>query len=92
MSKTSQNSLELFNIGARTRLLKRLEWKYSAYFVIMQEVIKIAIEEGKSFVDFGPTANDPKHRFGCRSVSLIGCVSVSPLLALILKRAAKSVE
>lgn len=89
MSNTSQNSLELFNIGARTRLLKRLEWKYSAYFVI---IIKIVIEEGKSFVDFGPTANDPKHRIGCQTVSLIGCVSVSPLLALILKRAAKSVE
>ncbi|KAG7192491.1 uncharacterized protein KQ657_001586 [Scheffersomyces spartinae] len=46
--------------------------KYKAYFVMMQEVIKLAFAEGKEFVDFGPTTEQPKVDIGCSIVPLVG--------------------
>lgn len=44
------------------------------YFVMMQEVIAIALKEGKDFVDFGPTTEKPKLNIGCKSVPLTGAL------------------
>ena len=51
-----------------------------AYFVMMQEVITIALREGKSFVDFGPTTEKPKVDIGCQSVPLTGALRASNML------------
>lgn len=51
-----------------------------AYFVMMQEVITIALREGKSFVDFGPTTEKPKVDIGCQSVPLTGALRASNVL------------
>lgn len=64
-----------------------------AYFVMMQEVITIALREGKSFVDFGPTTEKPKLDIGCQSVPLTGALRTSsPLLSIIAKCAADCVK
>ncbi|KAK6459375.1 uncharacterized protein RJT20DRAFT_113501 [Scheffersomyces xylosifermentans] len=48
--------------------------KYKAYFVMMQEVIKIALKEHVSFVDFGPTTENAKVDIGCKVVPLLGSI------------------
>jgi hypothetical protein len=48
---------------------------------MMQHTIAIALKEGKSFVDFGPTAPKPKLDIGCTSVGITGAMyAVSPWL------------
>jgi hypothetical protein len=67
--------------------------KYKAYFVMMEAVIKIAISEGKNFVDFGPTTDKPKRDIGCQSVPLVGGLSTSsPMLSPFVRLAAKKVK
>lgn len=64
-----------------------------AYFVMMQEVITIALREGKSFVDFGPTTEKPKVDIGCQKVPLTGALRTSNIfLSLAVKIAADSVK
>ena len=64
-----------------------------AYFVMMQEVIKIALKEGKSFVDFGPTTEKPKLDIGCQNVPLTGALhTTSPILSLAVLIAAEKVN
>lgn len=65
--------------------------QYRAYFVMMQEVIRIALKEGKSFVDFGPTTEKPKLDIGCQNVPLIGAMHahyffLNPVIALSAKK------
>ncbi|CAN3363171.1 hypothetical protein DICA2_E09406 [Diutina catenulata] len=45
---------------------------YKAYFVLMQEVIRMALREKISFVDFGPTTENAKVDIGCSVVPLVG--------------------
>ena len=67
--------------------------KYKAYFVMMEAVIKIAIAEGKDFVDFGPTTDKPKRDIGCQSVPLVGGLSTSSsILSPFVQLAAKKVK
>ena len=67
--------------------------KYKAYFVMMEAVIKIAISEGKDFVDFGPTTDKPKRDIGCQSVPLVGGLSTSSsMLSPFVQLAAKKVK
>ncbi|CAH2350064.1 hypothetical protein CLIB1423_01S01596 [[Candida] railenensis] len=64
-----------------------------AYFVMMQEVITIALREGKSFVDFGPTTERPKVDIGCQSVPITGALRTSNvLLSMAVKVAAHNVK
>ncbi|CAN3372294.1 hypothetical protein DIURU_004580 [Diutina rugosa] len=46
--------------------------QYKAYFVLMQEVIRLALKENISFVDFGPTTENAKVDIGCSVVPLVG--------------------
>ncbi|KAG8831144.1 hypothetical protein FRC17_003593 [Serendipita sp. 399] len=63
-----------------------------AYFVMMQHVIGIALKEGKSFVDFGPTTPKPKLDIGCTSVGITGAMyAVNPLLRAAINVAANKV-
>ncbi|KAG8838070.1 hypothetical protein FRB91_007798 [Serendipita sp. 411] len=63
-----------------------------AYFVMMQHVIGIALKEGKSFVDFGPTTPKPKLDIGCTSVGITGAMyAVNPLLRAAIGVAASKV-
>ncbi|KAI3405494.2 hypothetical protein KGF56_001512 [Candida oxycetoniae] len=48
--------------------------KYKAYFVMMQEVIKMGLRENVSFIDFGPTTEEAKVAIGCSVVPLIGSI------------------
>ncbi|EDK46256.1 conserved hypothetical protein [Lodderomyces elongisporus NRRL YB-4239] len=67
--------------------------KYKAYFVMMQEVIKIGMRENVSFIDFGPTTEDAKVAIGCSVVPLIG--SLYPrykLMGPIIRFAASKVD
>lgn len=67
--------------------------QFKAYFVVMQKTIEIALKEGRSFVDFGPTTSKPKIDIGCKSISLRGGIfSESMLLNLMLKFAATNVK
>lgn len=67
--------------------------KYKAYFVMMQEVIKIALAEGRSFVDFGPTTEKPKLDIGCQNVPLVGAMTAShALLQPVISISAKCVD
>ncbi|KAK6463619.1 hypothetical protein DFJ63DRAFT_132785 [Scheffersomyces coipomensis] len=67
--------------------------KYRAYFVMMQEVIKIALREKVSFVDFGPTTENAKVDIGCKVVPLVGSLSArNPLLSPLLQFAASKVN
>lgn len=63
-----------------------------AYFVMMQHVIAIALREGRSFVDFGPTTPKPKIDIGCTSVPITGAMyAVSPFLRAAIGVAANKV-
>ena len=67
--------------------------KYKAYFVMMQEVIKIGMRENVSFIDFGPTTEDAKVAIGCSVVPLIG--SLYPrykMMGPIIRFAASKVD
>ncbi|KAK6199411.1 uncharacterized protein RJT21DRAFT_121745 [Scheffersomyces amazonensis] len=67
--------------------------KYRAYFVMMQEVIKIALREKVSFVDFGPTTENAKVDIGCKVVPLVGSLSArNPVLSPIIRLAAANVS
>lgn len=91
-------SCVLFRIGDTiTSDLQGLDHEKSrpmkAYFVMMQEVIAIALKEGKSFVDFGPTTEAPKVKVGCKSVPLTGALrTTSPILSVIVSVAAGNVN
>jgi hypothetical protein len=62
-----------------------------AYFVMMQHVIAIALKEGKSFVDFGPTTAKPKMDIGCKSIGLNGAMyATSPLIRFAIGIAAEN--
>ena len=45
--------------------------QYKAYFVMMQEVIKIGLREGVKFIDFGPTTEDAKVTIGLQCCSIM---------------------
>lgn len=63
------------------------------YFVMMQEVIGIALKEGKNFVDFGPTTEKPKLNIGCKSVPLTGALHTRfSALSLVVLIAASHVK
>jgi len=63
-----------------------------AYFVMMQHVIAIALREGRSFVDFGPTTPKPKCDIGCVSVGITGAMYAnSPILRTAIRIAANKV-
>jgi hypothetical protein len=67
--------------------------KYKAYFVMMQEVIRIALEEKISFVDFGPTTETAKVSIGCEIVPLVGSLYPrNKILGPIVKIAASKVD
>ncbi|KAA8915554.1 hypothetical protein TRICI_002293 [Trichomonascus ciferrii] len=66
---------------------------YKAYFVMMQETIKIALKEGISFVDFGPTTSEAKIHIGAKSTPLKGGMhATSKPLNFAIKIAAKNVK
>jgi hypothetical protein len=67
--------------------------QFKAYFVMMQKTIEIALKEGCSFVDFGPTTSKPKLDIGCKSIPLRGGMfSQHTLLNFSLKFAATNVK
>jgi Acetyltransferase (GNAT) domain len=67
--------------------------KHKAYFVMMQHTIEIALKEGISFVDFGPTTAKPKLDIGCTSVPLMGGITATnPLLNFSIKHTAQSIS
>jgi hypothetical protein len=84
-------SCVLFRLGdTLTSDLQGLDYERArplkAYFVMMQHVIAIALREGYSFVDFGPTTAKPKLDIGCKSVPLIGAMhAVSPLISFAMR-------
>lgn len=66
--------------------------KHKAYFVMMQHTIEIALKEGLSFVDFGPTTAKPKLDIGCTSVPMMGGItSTNGLLNFSIKYTAQSI-
>lgn len=66
---------------------------YKAYFVMMQKVISIALEEGRSFVDFGPTTEKPKLDIGCSNVPLTGAIRANqPILSPVIAYSADQVN
>ncbi|PVF92026.1 hypothetical protein CPB86DRAFT_802363 [Serendipita vermifera] len=74
-------SCVLFRLGDTiTSDLQGLDYELArplkAYFVMMQHTIGIALREGKSFVDFGPTTPKPKLDIGCTSVGITGAIRV----------------
>lgn len=67
--------------------------KYKAYFVMMQEVIKIGLREGVKFIDFGPTTEEAKVAIGCNVVPLCGSIyPKNKFLGPIIKFAASKVD
>ncbi|CUM68059.1 uncharacterized protein PRCAT00005774001 [Priceomyces carsonii] len=67
--------------------------RHKAYFVMMETVVKIAMKEGKSFVDFGPTTDASKHSIGCQSVHLTGALYTSlPFVSGIINFVAKKIK
>lgn len=67
--------------------------KYKAYFVMMQEVIKMGLRENVSFIDFGPTTEDAKVAIGCSVVPLMGSIyPKSKFMGPIIKFAASKVD
>lgn len=67
--------------------------KYSPYFVMMEKVIEIALEEGISYVDFGPTTDDPKQSIGALPVQLEGAIYTPiPFISGFIKFAAGKVN
>ena len=67
--------------------------KYKAYFVMMQHTIEIAIKEGRSFVDFGPTTSKPKLDIGCKSMPIMGGMyAQTSFLSLAIRMAASKVN
>ncbi|KAI5949885.1 hypothetical protein KGF54_005362 [Candida jiufengensis] len=67
--------------------------KYKAYFVMMQEVIKIGMKENVSFIDFGPTTEEAKVAIGCNVVPLTGSIFPNnKCLGPIIKFAASKVD
>ncbi|CAN6646622.1 hypothetical protein TRVA0_022S00144 [Trichomonascus vanleenenianus] len=67
--------------------------KYKAYFVMMQKTIEKALQEGVSFVDFGPTTSKPKLDIGCRSIPLMGGMKATGyFLDIVIKLAANQVN
>lgn len=67
--------------------------QYKAYFVMMQEVIKIGLREGVKFIDFGPTTEDAKVTIGCNVVPLCGSIYPNKkCLGPIIKFAASKVD
>ncbi|EGW35655.1 uncharacterized protein SPAPADRAFT_69822 [Spathaspora passalidarum NRRL Y-27907] len=67
--------------------------KYKAYFVMMQEVIRMGLEEKVSFIDFGPTTEEAKVSIGCKVVPLTGCVYPrNAFMGPIIKFAASKVD
>jgi hypothetical protein len=89
-------SCVLFRLGDTiTSDLQGLDYERAhplkAYFVMMQEVIAIALREGHSFVDFGPTTAKPKMDIGCKSVPLIGAMhAVSLPISIGIRFAART--
>lgn len=90
-------SCVLFRLGDTiTSDLQGLDYELArplkAYFVMMQHVIAIALREGRSFVDFGPTTPKPKCDIGCVSVGITGAMyAVSPLIRTAIRVAANKV-
>ncbi|PVF92028.1 hypothetical protein CPB86DRAFT_819990 [Serendipita vermifera] len=90
-------SCVLFRLGDTIRSdLQGLDYEIArplkAYFVMMQHTIRIALREGKSFVDFGPTTPKPKLDIGCMSVGITGVMYVvNPLLRAATRIAANKV-
>ncbi|PVF92031.1 hypothetical protein CPB86DRAFT_845214 [Serendipita vermifera] len=90
-------SCVLFRLGDTiTSDLQGLDYELArplkAYFVMMQHTIGIALREGKSFVDFGPTTPKPKLDIGCTSVGITGALYVvNPLLRAATRIAANKV-
>jgi hypothetical protein len=84
----------LFRLGdTLTSDLQGLDYERArplkAYFVMMQHVIAIALRDGYSFVDFGPTTAKPKIDIGCKSVPLVAAIYArSPFLSLAIRIAA----
>ncbi|KAI5962117.1 uncharacterized protein KGF55_003193 [Candida pseudojiufengensis] len=67
--------------------------KYKAYFVMMQEVIKIGLRENVSFIDFGPTTEEAKVAIGCNVVPLMGSIyPKNKCMGPIIKFAASKVD
>ncbi|PVF91276.1 hypothetical protein CPB86DRAFT_777708 [Serendipita vermifera] len=87
----------LFRLGDTiTSDLQGLDYELArplkAYFVMMQHTIGIALREGKSFVDFGPTTPKLKLDIGCTSVGITGAMYVvNPLLRAATRIAANKV-
>jgi hypothetical protein len=64
-----------------------------AYFVMLQWVIKEALDKRYDFVDFGPTTPGPKLDLGCKSVPLeVGGYAGNPILAFGIQQAGSSVD
>jgi hypothetical protein len=88
----------LFRLGDTiTSDLQGLDYELArplkAYFVMMQHTIAIALKEGKSFVDFGPTTPKPKLDIGCTSVGITGAMyALSPWLRAVIRIAASKVK
>lgn len=56
-----------------------------AYFVMLAKVIQTALEEGYSFVDFGPTTGVPKMELGCTPIPMVGGLWASnPFIGLAM--------
>jgi hypothetical protein len=64
-----------------------------AYFVMLQWVIKEALDKKYDFVDFGPTTPGPKLDLGCVSVpSEAGGYARNPILAFGIQQAGSTVD
>lgn len=91
-------SCVLFRIGDTiTSDIQGLDHEFArpmkGYFVMMQETIAIALKEGKTFVDFGPTTEKAKMSIGCKSVPLTGALFTNfPLLSFVVSLAAARVK
>jgi hypothetical protein len=91
-------SCVLFRLGDTiTSDLQGLDYELArplkAYFVMMQHVIAIALREGYSFVDFGPTTAKPKMDIGCHSVPLVGAMNaLSPAVSVAISIKAANIR
>lgn len=64
-----------------------------AYFVMLQWVIKEALDKKYDFVDFGPTTPGPKLDLGCTSLPLkVGGYAANPILAFGIQQAGNMVD
>ena len=64
-----------------------------AYFVMLQWVIKEALDKKYDFVDFGPTTPGPKIDLGCTSVPLeVGGYAGNPILAFGIQQAGNALD